>query len=124
MRHGIRTPASTYPNDPYVNDTFYPIGWGQLTNVSISQCLVIKFVETDVNKILGREGGAVQHRHVPQGAVRRFPRIPLHARRLLHAVYGRGSDESQHATGQRRPVAPGKFPEVGPDRVATDSRSL
>lgn len=34
MRHGIRTPASTYPNDPYINDTFYPVGWGQITNVS------------------------------------------------------------------------------------------
>ncbi|KAL3270774.1 hypothetical protein HHI36_021300 [Cryptolaemus montrouzieri] len=32
MRHGVRTPASTYPKDPYVNHTFYPIGWGQLTN--------------------------------------------------------------------------------------------
>ncbi|XP_074039574.1 prostatic acid phosphatase isoform X2 [Leptinotarsa decemlineata] len=32
MRHGTRTPASTYPNDPYINETFYPIGWGQITN--------------------------------------------------------------------------------------------
>nr|CAI5830473.1 unnamed protein product [Callosobruchus analis] len=33
MRHGARTPASTYPNDPYKNETFYPVGWGQLTNL-------------------------------------------------------------------------------------------
>lgn len=33
MRHGIRTPASTYPKDPYINETFYPVGWGQITNV-------------------------------------------------------------------------------------------
>ncbi|XP_014239338.1 venom acid phosphatase Acph-1-like isoform X2 [Cimex lectularius] len=32
FRHGERTPASTYPNDPYINDTFSPYGWGQLTN--------------------------------------------------------------------------------------------
>ncbi|XP_060534308.1 testicular acid phosphatase homolog isoform X2 [Cylas formicarius] len=32
MRHGIRTPADTYPNDPHINDTLYPIGWGQITN--------------------------------------------------------------------------------------------
>ncbi|XP_044764124.1 prostatic acid phosphatase-like isoform X2 [Coccinella septempunctata] len=32
MRHGARTPASTYPKDPYINETFYPFGWGQLTN--------------------------------------------------------------------------------------------
>ena len=32
-RHGQRTPADTYPNDPYVNETFYPYGWGQMTNV-------------------------------------------------------------------------------------------
>lgn len=34
-RHGARTPVDTYPNDPHINDTFYPVGWGQLTNVSI-----------------------------------------------------------------------------------------
>lgn len=33
MRHGARTPQSTYPNDPYINETFFPYGWGQLTNV-------------------------------------------------------------------------------------------
>ncbi|KAG5883754.1 hypothetical protein JTB14_023176 [Gonioctena quinquepunctata] len=32
MRHGRRTPASTYPKDPYINETFYPVGWGQITN--------------------------------------------------------------------------------------------
>ncbi|XP_037938967.1 venom acid phosphatase Acph-1-like isoform X3 [Teleopsis dalmanni] len=32
MRHGPRTPVNTYPNDPYRNNTFYPYGWGQLTN--------------------------------------------------------------------------------------------
>lgn len=34
VRHGSRTPVSTYPKDPYVNETFFPYGWGQLTNVS------------------------------------------------------------------------------------------
>ncbi|KAK9505300.1 hypothetical protein O3M35_009388 [Rhynocoris fuscipes] len=32
FRHGQRTPASTYPLDPHINDTFSPYGWGQLTN--------------------------------------------------------------------------------------------
>lgn len=32
MRHGIRTPADTYPTDPHINDTLYPVGWGQITN--------------------------------------------------------------------------------------------
>jgi len=32
FRHGIRTPADTYPNDPHINDTLYPTGWGQITN--------------------------------------------------------------------------------------------
>ena len=32
FRHGIRTPADTYPNDPYINETLYPVGWGQITN--------------------------------------------------------------------------------------------
>ncbi|XP_043470651.1 prostatic acid phosphatase-like isoform X2 [Leptopilina heterotoma] len=32
LRHGDRTPQDTYPNDPYINDSFEPYGWGQLTN--------------------------------------------------------------------------------------------
>ncbi|KAI2800106.1 hypothetical protein BLOT_014013 [Blomia tropicalis] len=30
-RHGDRTPISTYPRDPYRNDSFWPDGWGELT---------------------------------------------------------------------------------------------
>jgi len=37
FRHGPRTPADTYPRDPYVNETYYPFGWGQVTNVSRKQ---------------------------------------------------------------------------------------
>jgi len=32
FRHGPRTPADTYPTDPHVNQTFYPFGWGHVTN--------------------------------------------------------------------------------------------
>ncbi|CAD7004464.1 unnamed protein product [Ceratitis capitata] len=32
LRHGARTPVTTYPNDPYVNETYSPYGWGHLTN--------------------------------------------------------------------------------------------
>lgn len=32
FRHGHRTPADTYPNDIHVNETFFPYGWGHLTN--------------------------------------------------------------------------------------------
>jgi len=37
FRHGPRTPVSTYPNDPYINETYEPFGWGALTNVSTYQ---------------------------------------------------------------------------------------
>lgn len=40
FRHGPRTPADTYPKDPYGNETFYPFGWGQVTNVSAEQVVV------------------------------------------------------------------------------------
>lgn len=36
FRHARRTPADTYPNDPHINDTLTPYGWGQLTNVNIN----------------------------------------------------------------------------------------
>nr|ACE75179.1 histidine acid phosphatase [Glyptapanteles flavicoxis] len=32
MRHGQRAPVDTYPNDPYINSTMDPYGWGQLTD--------------------------------------------------------------------------------------------
>jgi len=32
FRHGPRTPADTYPTDPHFNETFYPYGWGHITN--------------------------------------------------------------------------------------------
>lgn len=32
LRHGQRTPADTYPKDPYISESFEPFGWGQLTN--------------------------------------------------------------------------------------------
>ncbi|CAG9830934.1 unnamed protein product [Diabrotica balteata] len=31
-RHGDRTPVDPYPNDPYKNRSYWPIGFGQLTN--------------------------------------------------------------------------------------------
>jgi len=34
FRHGERTPADTYPLDPYINSSWEPFGWGQLTNAS------------------------------------------------------------------------------------------
>lgn len=33
MRHGARAPIATFPTDPY-DVTFWPNGWGQLTDVS------------------------------------------------------------------------------------------
>ncbi|XP_075222503.1 testicular acid phosphatase homolog [Lycorma delicatula] len=32
FRHGQRTPASTYPTDPHINEELFPMGWGALTN--------------------------------------------------------------------------------------------
>lgn len=32
-RHGDRTIISTFPNDPYVNESYWPDGWGELTEV-------------------------------------------------------------------------------------------
>ncbi|KAH8369755.1 hypothetical protein KR093_000862 [Drosophila rubida] len=34
FRHGPRTPVTTYPKDPYLNETYQPYGWGQLTNAA------------------------------------------------------------------------------------------
>lgn len=41
MRHGERAPQDTYPNDPYLNNSMEPYGWGQLTNVIFLQFLLL-----------------------------------------------------------------------------------
>lgn len=54
MRHGARTPASTYPNDPYANSSFHPFGWGQLTNQGKRELYETgKFLRRRYNAFLG-----------------------------------------------------------------------
>nr|CAH7728383.1 unnamed protein product [Callosobruchus chinensis] len=36
-RHGARTPIKPYPNDPYKNESIWPVGFGQLTNIGKQQ---------------------------------------------------------------------------------------
>ncbi|XP_050429978.1 prostatic acid phosphatase-like isoform X2 [Adelges cooleyi] len=53
FRHGERTPADTYPFDPYVNYTWKPYGWGQLTNVGKRhQYEIGKFIRKRYNGFL------------------------------------------------------------------------
>ncbi|XP_046742394.1 prostatic acid phosphatase-like [Diprion similis] len=33
FRHGDRTPAAPYPNDPWGNESFWPVPFGELTNI-------------------------------------------------------------------------------------------
>ncbi|XP_036143245.1 prostatic acid phosphatase isoform X4 [Monomorium pharaonis] len=35
IRHGDRAPLNTYPNDPYINNSMEPYGWGQLTDLML-----------------------------------------------------------------------------------------
>jgi prostatic aicd phosphatase len=54
LRHGARTPATTYPKDPYVTETFYPVGWGQLTNAGKLEMYNLgKFLRERYGKFLG-----------------------------------------------------------------------
>ncbi|XP_043508620.1 lysosomal acid phosphatase-like isoform X3 [Frieseomelitta varia] len=40
-RHGDRTPIRTYPNDPYNNESIWPVPYGQLTNIGKNQHLLL-----------------------------------------------------------------------------------
>lgn len=40
-RHGDRTPTWSYPNDPYNNESFWPVPYGQLTNLGKHQQLLL-----------------------------------------------------------------------------------
>ncbi|KAG8235722.1 hypothetical protein J437_LFUL016357 [Ladona fulva] len=54
FRHGQRTPADTYPNDPHINFTFDPVGWGQLTNEGRRQQYEQgQFLRSRYDKLLG-----------------------------------------------------------------------
>ncbi|KDR11063.1 Prostatic acid phosphatase [Zootermopsis nevadensis] len=54
FRHGQRTPADTYPTDPYINYTFEPVGWGQLTNSGkLAQYHQGQYLRARYNKFLG-----------------------------------------------------------------------
>lgn len=33
FRHGDRTPVAPYPNDPWKNESLWPVKFGQLTNM-------------------------------------------------------------------------------------------
>lgn len=37
FRHGDRSPVASYPTDPYNNVSYWPAGWGQLTNIGKQQ---------------------------------------------------------------------------------------
>nr|XP_008190580.2 PREDICTED: venom acid phosphatase Acph-1 [Tribolium castaneum] len=54
IRHGARTPVDTYPKDPYINESFYPVGWGQLTNKGKLELYNMgKFLRKRYDKFLG-----------------------------------------------------------------------
>ncbi|XP_037935889.1 prostatic acid phosphatase-like [Teleopsis dalmanni] len=53
FRHGARTPVDTYPNDPYVKDSFRPTGWGHVTNKGKRELYELgKCLQKRYNKLL------------------------------------------------------------------------
>ncbi|XP_059615582.1 venom acid phosphatase Acph-1-like [Phlebotomus argentipes] len=55
FRHGHRTPADTYPNDPYLNASFDPYGWGHLTNFGKTYMFETgEFLRQRYGKFLGK----------------------------------------------------------------------
>ncbi|XP_043478855.1 venom acid phosphatase Acph-1-like [Leptopilina heterotoma] len=60
FRHGDRTPekfyGETYPNDPYINETYYPIGYGALTEKGKKRAYLLgKFLCKRYKTFLGRK---------------------------------------------------------------------
>ncbi|KAJ8686451.1 hypothetical protein QAD02_022245 [Eretmocerus hayati] len=54
IRHGERSPQSTYPKDPYIDDPMEPFGWGQLTNAGrLSQYNQGLFLRQRYDQFLG-----------------------------------------------------------------------
>ncbi|XP_014280005.1 venom acid phosphatase Acph-1 [Halyomorpha halys] len=55
FRHGQRTPADTYPKDPYIKEKFSPYGWGALTNEGKNQQFEIgKDLRLRYDRFLGK----------------------------------------------------------------------
>ena len=62
-RHGDRSPISTYTNDPYGNESYWPDGWGQLTMTGKRRLYSLgKFIRRRYSTFLTDDPGVVKVR--------------------------------------------------------------
>ncbi|XP_012275172.1 prostatic acid phosphatase-like [Orussus abietinus] len=56
FRHGDRTPVDPYPNDPYNNESLWPVPFGQLTNTGKHQQLLLgRWIRKRYSHLLSEE---------------------------------------------------------------------
>ncbi|XP_015117780.1 uncharacterized protein LOC107041654 [Diachasma alloeum] len=55
-RHGVKTPEVSYPNDPWKNESLWPVPFGELTNLGKQQLLELgKWFRARYNQMLPRK---------------------------------------------------------------------
>lgn len=106
FRHGDRTPekfrGETYPTDPNINNTFYPMGYGGLTNSGKLRAYSLgNFLRIKYGKFLGST-------YLSKDIMARstnFDRTKLSLLLVLAALYPPDSTQKWHPTLNWQPVA-------------------
>ncbi|XP_043473952.1 uncharacterized protein LOC122506046 [Leptopilina heterotoma] len=105
FRHGDRTPnplySETYPNDRFVNETYYPIGFGALTKVGKLRAYKLgKFLRRRYNTFLGTT-------YIPEDITPRsthIDRAKMTLLLVLAALYPPNSIQKWHPTLKWQPI--------------------
>ncbi|XP_043479039.1 uncharacterized protein LOC122509231 [Leptopilina heterotoma] len=105
FRHGDRTPQTiygeSYPNDPFINETYFPMGYGGMTNMGKLRSFELgTFLRKRYNKFLGNT-------YIPEDITARstyMDRAQMTLLLVLAALYPPDALQKWHSTLNWQPI--------------------